>query len=196
MGIQSDHWIAIQAASGMIDPFCPQLFRKSPHTGFSVISYGLSSYGYDLRLSSQDFRVFRHVPGKVVNPKCFDDRFLEPAALETDDYGSYFILPGHSYGLGVSFERLKIPRDVTVQCIGKSTYARCGIIANLTPIEAGWEGYLTLEFSNSSSSDARIYANEGCVQLLFFEGEECATSYADRAGKYQDQGPQVTTSKV
>ncbi|MEL6136749.1 MAG: dCTP deaminase, partial [Cyanobacteria bacterium J06628_6] len=108
----------------------------------------------------------------------------------------YFILPAHSYGLGVALERLAMPDNITTICIGKSTYARCGIIANLTPAEAGWRGYLTLEFSNSSSADCRIYANEGVVQLLFLEGEPCQVSYEARNGKYQDQPEMVTIARV
>jgi dCTP deaminase len=161
-----------------------------------VISYGLSSYGYDIRLSPAEFRIFRHVPGTVLDPKNFNPENLEPTALRTDENGSYFILPAHSYGLGVALERIQVPDNISVICIGKSTYARCGIIANLTPAEAGWRGHLTLEFSNSSSADCRIYANEGVVQLLFFEGEPCQISYETRRGKYQDQPEQVTIARV
>jgi dCTP deaminase len=110
--------------------------------------------------------------------------------------GDYFILPGHSYGLGVAVERIDIPRNISVLCIGKSTYARVGVIANLTPAEAGFRGHLTLEFSNSSSADTRIYSMEGVVQLIFFEGDPCEVSYGDRAGKYQDQGHSVTLARV
>ncbi|WP_066380117.1 MULTISPECIES: dCTP deaminase [unclassified Anabaena] len=188
------------AQKGMITPFEPSLMRKvqketssEPHP---VISYGLSSYGYDIRLSSAEFRIFRHVPGTVVDPKNFNPQNLESTPLHTDGNGSYFILPAHSYGLGVALERLEVPDNITVICIGKSTYARCGIIANLTPAEAAWRGHLTLEFSNSSSADCRIYANEGVVQLLFLEGEPCAISYEARQGKYQDQLEVVTLAKV
>jgi dCTP deaminase len=161
-----------------------------------VISYGLSSYGYDLRLSPAEFRIFRHIPGKVVDPKNFNPDNLESTALHSDESGEYFILPAHSYGLGVALERIDLPDNITVICIGKSTYARCGIIANLTPAEAAWRGHLTLEFSNSSSADCRIYANEGIVQLLFLEGEPCQVSYETRRGKYQDQPERVTLAKV
>jgi len=165
--------------------------------GHPVISYGLSSYGYDLRLSGAEFRIFRHVPGTVVDPKRFNPQNLEPTPLHQDKDGSeFFILPGHSYGLGVALERLSVPENVTVLCIGKSTYARAGIIANLTPAEAGWRGHLTLEVSNSSPADCRIYANEGIVQLLFFESEPCAISYEQRRGKYQDQPEQVVFPRV
>jgi dCTP deaminase len=131
-----------------------------------------------------------------VDPKNFNPANLEPAELHKDETGEFFILPAHSYGLGVAMERLAVPNDVTVVCIGKSTYARIGIIANLTPAEAGWKGHLTLEFSNSSSADCRIYAGEGIVQLLFLGGEACEISYEDRKGKYQDQTEQVTLARL
>nr|WP_263013024.1 dCTP deaminase [Ancylothrix sp. D3o] len=178
----------------MIKPFEPRLVRKVD--GLPVISYGLSSFGYDIRLSPAEFRIFRHIPGTVVDPKNFNPDNLEPTKLYSDSNGSYFVLPAHSYGLGVALERLEIPENITVICIGKSTYARCGLIANLTPGEAAWRGHLTLEFSNSSSADCRIYANEGVVQLLFFEGEPCQTSYETRSGKYQDQSEVVTLPRV
>jgi dCTP deaminase len=192
--IKNDTWITKMAAEGMITPFEPRLIRQVD--GTPVISYGLSSYGYDLRLSPSEFRIFRHIPGTVVDPKNFSPANLEPAQLHADANGSYFILPAHSYGLGVALERLELPEYVTVICIGKSTYARTGLIANLTPAEAGWRGHLTLEFSNSSSADCRIYANEGVVQLLFLEGAPCAVSYETRRGKYQDQPEMVTLARV
>lgn len=179
---------------GMISPFVAELVRKVDQS--PVISYGCSSYGYDIRLSDKDFRIFRHIPGTVVDPKCFNPHNLESAKLHKDKLGSYFILPAHSYGLGVAIEALQIPDNITVICIGKSTYARCGIIANMTPGEASWQGHLTLEFSNSSSADARIYANEGICQLLFFEGDPCEVTYADRRGKYQGQNHEVTLARV
>ena len=197
--IKPDIWIKQQAIENrMIDPFVPSLVREVDRDGVTnrVISYGQSSYGYDIRLSSNDFQIFRHIPGTVVDPKNFSPANLEPAKLNSDEQGDYFILPAHSYGLGVAVERLEVPDNVTVICIGKSTYARCGIIANLTPAEAGWRGHLTLEFSNSSSADTRIYANEGVVQLLFFEGEPCQVCYETRRGKYQDQEERVTLAKV
>lgn len=197
--IKPDIWIKQQAIENrMIDPFVPSLVREVDRDGVTnrVISYGQSSYGYDIRLSSNDFQIFRHIPGTVVDPKNFSPANLEPAKLNSDEQGDYFILPAHSYGLGVAVERLEVPDNVTVICIGKSTYARCGIIANLTPAGAGWRGHLTLEFSNSSSADTRIYANEGVVQLLFFEGEPCEVCYETRRGKYQDQKERVTLAKV
>ncbi len=198
--IKNDAWIAKMANEGMIQPFQPSLVRQLANAehplGQPVISYGLSSYGYDIRLSPAEFRIFRHIPGTVVDPKNFSPANLEPTALKTDESGSYFILPAHSYGWGVALEKISVPNNISVICIGKSTYARCGIIANLTPAEAGWRGHLTLEFSNSSSADCRIYASEGVVQLIFFEGEPCQVSYETRRGKYQDQAEQVTLAKV
>lgn len=190
----SDRQIKKLAAEGMISPFEPALVRQVEDR--KVISYGLSSYGYDLRLSPKDFRVFRHVPGTVVNPKHFNPSNLEPVALQSDEWGDYFVIPAHSYALGVALERLQLPADVTAICLGKSTYARCGIIANLTPAEACWQGFLTLEFSNASDADCRIYANEGVAQLLFLQGEQCETTYSDRSGKYQDQPEAVVVARV
>lgn len=182
------------AAKGMISPFVVEQIRHTE--SLPVISFGLSSFGYDIRLSPADFRIFRHIPGTVVDPKNFNSENLESTKLYTDINGSYFILPAHSYGLGVCLERLEIPDNITVICLGKSTYARCGIVANVTPAEAAWKGHLTLELSNSSSADCRIYANEGIVQLMFLEGEACAVNYQARQGKYQDQPEVVTLARV
>ena len=192
--IKNDTWIAQQAQLGMIFPFSPTLIRNV--FGYPAISFGLSSFGYDIRLSNQDFRIFKHIPGSVVDPKNFNPDNLESADLHSDQFGRYFILPAHSYGLGVAMEHLSIPDNISVLCIGKSTYARCGIIANLTPAEAGWNGYLTLEFSNSSNADCKIYANEGIVQLLFLEGQPCDVTYDDRNGKYQGQLKEVTLARI
>lgn len=198
--LKNDRWITEQAKQGMIEPFEPQLVRHvsldTNGLGRPVLSYGLSSYGYDIRLSPAEFLVFRHIPGTIVNPKRFNPSNLEPVTLHSDEDGDYFIIPAHSYGLGVALERLHIPSNITVICIGKSSYARVGLIANLTPAEASWRGHLTLEVSNSSSADCRIYANEGVVQLLFLEGQPCETTYADRAGKYQDQPQKVTLARI
>jgi len=197
--LKNDRWIVEQAQQGMITPFVDHLVRRVELPDGPVrpvLSYGLSSFGYDIRLSPTDFRIFRHIPGTIVNPKRFNPANLESVPLHDDEDGAYFIIPAHSYGLGVALERLAIPDNITVICIGKSSYARAGIIANLTPAEAGWRGYLTLEFSNSSSADCRIYANEGVVQLLFAEGDPCETSYEDRSGKYQDQPQQVVVPRV
>lgn len=201
--LKNDAWILEQAEGGMIYPFLPELVRTvmTPDADGSyyerpVLSFGLSSYGYDLRLSPREFLVFRHVPGGIVDPKDFNPRNLESVSLHHDEHGAYFILPGHSYGLGVALESLRIPANITCLFIGKSTYARAGIVLNTTPGEAGWQGHLTLEFSNSSSADCRIYANEGICQALFFEGAPCATSYDDRQGKYQNQPQAVTLPRV
>ena len=205
--LKPDHWIRSAAAAGMIEPFVPELVREvliepqedSPYSRWKsrrVLSYGCSSYGYDLRLSAREFLIFRHVPGTVMNPKRFNPANLEPAPLHEDDDGAYFILPAHSYGLGVALEKLRVPANITVICLGKSTYARLGIIVNTTPAEAAWEGHLTLEFSNASGADCRIYINEGICQLLFFEGDPCDTTYQDRAGKYQGQPESVVVARV
>ena len=196
--LKNDLWINQKASEGMLNPFQSNLVRhlEPDNQQKPVLSYGCSSYGYDLRLSSKEFLIFRHIPGTVMNPKKFNPDNLEKTLLHHDDDGDYFILPAHSYGLGVALEKMKGPQNITVICIGKSTYARLGIIVNTTPAEAGWEGHLTLEFSNSSGADCRIYANEGICQLLFFEGDPCATTYEDRKGKYQNQPEQVTLAKI
>jgi dCTP deaminase len=208
--IKNDAWIKAAAQDGLIAPFEPSLVREvaddpdpfginyapTQPPRRKVISYGLSSYGYDIRLSPKDFRIFRHIPGTVIDPKNFNPDNLAQSELMHDENGSYFVLPAHSYGLGVAVERLQVPNNITVLCIGKSTYARTGVIAAMTPAESGWKGHLTLEFSNSSSADCRIYAGEGVVQLLFFEGEECEVSYEDRRGKYQGQAEVVTIARV
>ncbi len=196
--LKNDLWINQKASEGMINPFQSNLVRhlNPDNQQQPVLSYGCSSYGYDLRLSSKEFLIFRHVPGTVMNPKKFNPDNLEKTLLHHDEDGDFFILPAHSYGLGVALEKMKVPENITVICIGKSTYARLGIIVNTTPAEAGWEGHLTLEFSNSSGADCRIYANEGICQLLFFEGDPCATTYEDRRGKYQNQPERVTLAKI
>ena len=176
--ILNDHQIRAFSEKGMIAPFEQALVREL-EDGLPVLSYGPSSYGYDLRLSAREFLIFRHLPGTVVDPKAFNPKNLESTTLHRDASGAYFILPARSYGLGVAVEQLHLPGDVTAICVGKSTYARCGIIANVTPAEAGWKGHLTLEFSNSSAADCRIYA-----------------SYRTRQGKYQNQRQRVTLPKV
>jgi dCTP deaminase len=178
----------------MIEPFHQGLVSSNDQG--PILTYGLSAFGYDIRLSPEDFRIFRHLPGKVVDPKNFNPGHVEKAELLEDQNGKYFILPGNSYGLGVAIEKLNIPNDISVLAIGKSTYARCGLIANLTPAEPGWRGHLTLEFSNASPADCRIYANEGVVQLLFMTGESAETCYNARDGKYQDQKLEVTLPRV
>jgi dCTP deaminase len=181
MGVHSDQWIRRMVAKhGMIEPFSDQQVRKT-EKGNSIISYGLSSYGYDLRVSSQ-FKVFTNVFNTMVDPKAFDERsFVD---LETD----VCVIPPNSFALARSVEYFRIPRDVLTICLGKSTYARCGIIVNVTPLEPEWEGHVTLEISNTTPLPARVYAQEGLAQVIFLGGTEvCATSYADRAGKYMSQ---------
>ena len=192
--ILNDNQIASLAQNGMISPFIPQVTRVID--GKKIISYGCGSYSYDIRLSPKQFKIFNHIPGEVVDPKNFNPKFLKDSELHSDEHGQYFILPAHSYGLGVAMERLEMAPNVTAICIGKSTYARAGIIANLTPVEAGWTGHLTIEISNSSSADCRIYAGEGIAQLLFLHGDDCNVTYQDRQGKYQDQPESVVFSKV
>lgn len=192
--ILNDREITRLARRGMIKPFTAR--HVSRVRELPVLSYGLSSYGYDLRLSADEFRIFRHVPGTIMDPKRFNPENLENAPLMRDGLGRFFILPARSYGLGVAVEQLDMPEYVSAICVGKSTYARCGIIANVTPAEAGWRGHLTLEFSNSSAADCRIYAGEGIVQMVFLRGEPCATSYVRRQGKYQGQGRTITLPRA
>ena len=193
--LKNDKWIAEKSlSSNLISPFQEGLIREVD--GLKVISFGQSSYGYDIRLSSKEFLIFKHIPGTVVNPKNFNPNNLESTPLCKDEYGEFFIIPAHSYALGVALEKLKIPSNITAICLGKSTYARVGLIVNVTPAESSWEGFLTIEFSNSASADCRVYVNEGVAQLLFLEGEECAVTYAARNGKYQHQLEEVTLARV
>jgi len=182
--IRPDRWIRRMAIEHrMIEPFEPAQVREVPRGGVParVISYGTSSYGYDLRVSDE-FKVFTNVYGSVVDPKGFDERsFVD---IRTD----VCVVPPNSFALARSVEYFRIPRNVLTICLGKSTYARCGIIVNVTPFEPEWEGHVTLEISNTTPLPARIYANEGLAQVLFFESDEpCETSYKDRGGKYQAQ---------
>lgn len=160
----------------MIEPFQDGQIRDG------VISYGLSSYGYDIRVADE-FKIFTNVNSAVVDPKQFDPRSM------VDFKGDICVIPPNSFALAKTIEYFRIPRSILTICVGKSTYARCGIIVNVTPFEPEWEGYVTLEISNTTPLPARIYANEGIAQVLFFESDEvCETSYADRKGKYQKQG--------
>jgi dCTP deaminase len=193
--IKPDSWIVKLGRKGMITPFEPRQI-KTAEDGRGLLSFGTSAYGYDLRLSDREFKIFRHLPGQVVNPKRFNPKFLYEAELQEDQDGEYFILPSNTYALGVAVERLDVPPNILILCIGKSTYARSGLIANLTPAEPGWRGHLTLEFSNASSSDVRVYANEGVVQLLFLEGDPCEAPYDARHGKYQDQPERVVLPRT
>ena len=176
MSIKSDRWIRKMATEhDMINPFSEKQVREG------VISYGLSSYGYDLRVADE-FRIFTNVNSTVVDPKKFDERSL--VKVDSD----VCIVPPNSFALARSVEYFKIPRDVLTICVGKSTYARCGIIVNVTPFEPEWDGFVTLEISNTTPLPARIYANEGLCQILFFQSDEqCETSYKDKKGKYQGQ---------
>ncbi len=173
---------------GMIEPFSDQLIKEAE--GNRIVSYGLSSYGYDLRVSDQ-FKVFTNVYNSVVDPKKFmEDSFVH---IQSD----VCIIPPNSFALAVSVEYFRIPRNVLTLCIGKSTYARCGIIVNVTPFEPEWEGFVTLEISNTTPLPAKIYANEGLAQVLFLEADEvCDVSYADRKGKYMNQTKNVTVPTV
>jgi len=176
MSVKSDRWIRRMAREHrMIEPFSEKQVREG------VISYGVSSYGYDVRIADE-FKIFTNINTAIVDPKGFDPRSF------VDYQGVVAVIPPNSFALGRSVEYFKIPRNVLTICVGKSTYARCGIITNVTPFEPEWEGYVTLEISNTTPLPARIYANEGIAQVLFFESDEtCETSYADRQGKYQGQ---------
>jgi len=180
MSIKSDRWIRRMADTHrMIEPFEPGQIKTAK--GERLVSYGTSSYGYDIRCSDE-FKIFTNINSTIVDPKRFDERSF------VDFKGEVCIIPPNSFALARTVEYFRIPRNVLTVCLGKSTYARCGIIVNVTPLEPEWEGYVTLEFSNTTPLPAKIYANEGLAQVLFFEAdEECETSYADKKGKYQKQ---------
>lgn len=180
MGIKADKWIRRMAKEqGMIEPFEPGQVREA--NGSRIISYGTSSYGYDVRCADE-FKIFTNINSAIVDPKNFaEDGFVD---IQSD----VCIIPPNSFALARTVEFFRIPRDTLAVCLGKSTYARCGIIVNVTPLEPEWEGHVTLEFSNTTTLPAKIYANEGVAQMLFFTGDEvCETSYKDRGGKYQGQ---------
>jgi dCTP deaminase len=174
--IKADKWIRKMALEhGMIEPFEDQQVRAG------VISYGLSSYGYDIRVADE-FKVFTNINSTVVDPKNFDARSF------VDVRADVCIIPPNSFALAKTVEYFRIPRDVLTVCVGKSTYARCGLIVNVTPFEPEWEGFVTLEISNTTPLPAKVYANEGIAQVLFFQSDEtCEVSYADKKGKYQKQ---------
>ncbi len=176
MGLKPDHWIVRMAREHrMIEPFEDGQVRDG------VISYGVSSYGYDIRVADE-FKIFTNIYSAVVDPKHFDTRSM------VDFKGEVCVIPPNSFALARTVEYFRIPRSVLTVCVGKSTYARCGIIVNVTPFEPEWEGFVTLEISNTTPLPARIYANEGIAQVLFFEAdEECRQSYAEKKGKYQKQ---------
>ena len=183
MSIKSDKWIRkMSLEHDMISPFEPNQVKQNA-AGERMVSYGTSSYGYDIRCS-KEFKLFTNINSTIVDPKNFDpNSFVEVNA-------DFCIIPPNSFALARTVEYFKIPRNVLTICLGKSTYARCGIIVNVTPFEPEWEGYVTLEFSNTTPLPAKIYANEGCAQVLFFEADAddvCETSYKDRGGKYQGQ---------
>jgi dCTP deaminase len=176
MGLKPDHWIRKMVQEyRMIEPFAEEQVRDG------VISYGVSSYGYDIRVADE-FKIFTNVFSAIVDPKHFDPRSM------VDFKGEVCVIPPNSFALARTIEYFRIPRNVLTICVGKSTYARCGIIVNVTPFEPEWEGFVTLEISNTTPLPAKIYANEGIAQVLFFEADEvCQTSYADKKGKYQRQ---------
>ncbi len=176
MGIKSDRWISEMASKhGMIEPFETSQVRSG------CISYGVSSYGYDMRVA-REFKIFTNALSAIVDPKAFDPKSF------VEFEGDVCIVPPNSFALARSVEYFRIPRNVLTICLGKSTYARCGIITNVTPFEPEWEGFVTLEISNTTPLPAKVYANEGIAQVLFFEGDEPPlTSYKDKKGKYQGQ---------
>jgi len=190
MTIKSDRWIRRMALErGMIQPFEPGNVKEVD--GRRVVSYGTSSYGYDIRCSDE-FKLFTDINSTIVDPKNFDPKSF------VDIKGAHCIIPPNSFALARTVEYFRIPRNVLVLCLGKSTYARCGIIVNVTPLEPEWEGYVTLEFSNTTPLPAKIYANEGVAQVIFLEAaadDICETSYKDRGGKYQGQTG-VTLPKI
>lgn len=183
MSIKADSWIREKAInSNMIEPFVDQQIRRSVGAATECkVSYGLSSYGYDIRVADE-FKVFTNVHNSIIDPKCFkEDSFVRIKK-------NVCVVPPNSFALARSVEYFRIPRSVLTICLGKSTYARCGIIVNVTPFEPEWEGYVTLEISNTTPLPAKIYANEGIAQVIFFEADQiCETSYADRKGKYMRQ---------
>lgn len=184
MSIKSDRWITRMAKErGMIEPFVEGQVREVDAQGRKVISYGVSSYGYDMRVAPE-FKIFTNALSAIVDPKAFDPKsFVEYS-------GDVCIVPPNSFALARSVEYFRIPREVLTICVGKSTYARCGIITNVTPFEPEWEGHVTLEISNTTPLPAKIYANEGICQVLFYEADAddiCAVSYKDKKGKYQAQ---------
>jgi dCTP deaminase len=180
MSIKSDRWITRMAREhGMIEPFETRQVRANG--GDKIVSYGVSSYGYDVRCADE-FKIFTNINTTIVDPKNFDAKSF------VDFRGDCCIIPPNSFALARTVEYFRVPGNVLVLCVGKSTYARCGVIVNVTPLEPGWEGQVTLEFSNTTPLPAKIYANEGVAQMLFLESDEvCETSYKDRAGKYMGQ---------
>lgn len=186
MSIKSDKWIKrMSLENGMIEPFVDRNIGKG-----SAISYGVSSYGYDIRVANE-FKIFHNAYNTIIDPKNMDERSF------VEHIGDECIVPPNSFVLARSVEKIKVPENVLVVCVGKSTYARCGLNTLITPLEPGWEGYITLEFSSSTPSPIRIHANEGIAQLLFFESDErCEVSYADKVGKYMNQGAEIILPRI
>jgi dCTP deaminase len=180
MSIKSDNWIRRMAREhAMIEPVAPEQVRQE--NGRKIASYGTSSYGYDVRCASE-FKIFTNINSTIVDPKAFDEKSFVNLTADV------CIIPPNSFALARTVEYFRVPRNVLIITVGKSTFARCGVIVNVTPLEPEWEGHVTLEFSNTTPLPAKIYANEGVAQMLFFESDEvCATSYRDRGGKYQGQ---------
>lgn len=197
MAIKADTWIREQAEKGMIDPFSPQqvrevgdLVREKTQTR-KIISFGTSSHGYDMRLAGE-FKVFTNIHSTVIDPKNMTDGVF--VNLQADEF---LLAPPHSFILGRSVERFRIPRDVLGLVLGKSTYARCGLVVNTTPMEAGWEGHLTIELSNTAPLPMKIYVGEGIAQALFFQSDQVPeVNYATRNGKYNHQGPEIVLPRV
>ena len=189
MSIKSDKWIRRMATEhGMIEPFEPGQVKQVD--GKRIVSYGTSSYGYDMRVADE-YKIFTNVRNAVVDPKGIaEDAFV---SIQADDV----LIPPNSFALCRSLEKFKIPRNVLCVVLGKSTYARCGIVCNVTPLEPEWEGYVTIEISNTTPLPAKVYSNEGIAQVLFFESDEqCETSYADKGGKYQNQPPRIVLPRL
>lgn len=218
--ILNDKQIIELCEQGMITPFEVQSVKRSTpvqiggvEASHKVISYGASSFGYDIRLSGKDFQLFRHaalgfpnsgvthpeldlyLAYEIVDPKNFYDGLLVKQQLHQRDNQQFFLMPPYSYALGVSLESFNIPHDIVAIALGKSTYARCGLIVNCTPVEPGWKGHLTLEFSNPTPLPLKLYANEGILQLLFFRGDRPNYVYEERSNKYQNQTEQIVTAR-
>lgn len=195
--ILNDEEILELCEQGMITPYRTENIRMIENR--KIISFGVGSYGYDITLDEHDIKVFQHIPGTIVNPKAFNPMCLrEPFRFDLRDagFGRGVILPAHTYLLGNSLEMFVMPDDVVADCLGKSTYARCGVAVNVTPLEPGWEGHLTIEIFNSCDSDVYIFVNEGIAQLRFFRGKRPRKTYRDRRGKYQGQSRSITLPKV
>lgn len=203
MSLMSDRQI-IDAVKkhGMIEPFVDHIVESDG--GTKILSYGLGSYGYDLRLSPKDFRISKHLPNQLISPLSFSPDAMDPVELQSDDEGDYFVLPAKTGGLGVAVEALRMPDDVTGICFTKSTYARCLVQVLVTPAEAGWANkskdgsHLTLEFANHSENDCKLFANQGILQIQFHKGEECVTPYHRRigGGTYSVQPEMVVLPKA